>query len=78
MDASTSKIASAFNSLPIVPIIEASQREPDVVAYVEGFRSAHKVVRYRDAAHLCSILDGEILEAGETLHDELKPHAVIY
>jgi len=72
------KIAGAFNSLPIVPIIRASQREDEVIAYVEGFRSAHKVVRYRDEAHLRSILDSEILKAGETLHDELKPQAVIY
>ena len=72
------KIVGAFNSLPIVPIIHASQREDEVVAYVEGFRSAHKVVRYRDEAHLCSILDSEILKAGETLHDALKPRVVIY
>ena len=72
------KIAGAFNSLPIVPIIHASQREDEVVAYVEGFRSAHKVVRYRDEAHLRSLLDSEILKAGETLHDTLKPRVVIY
>ena len=72
------KIVGAFNSLPIVPIIHASQREDEVVAYVEGFRSAHKVVRYRDEAHLRSILDSEILKAGETLHDALKPRVVIY
>ena len=74
------KIASSFNSLPIVPIIEASQYddEDEVIAYVEGFKSAHKVVRYRDAAHLRSIIDSEILEAGETLHDELKPRAGMY
>jgi hypothetical protein len=47
-------------------------------AYVEGFKSAHKVIRFRDEAHLQSIIDSEILEAGETLHEELKPRAVIY
>ena len=72
------KIASAFNSLPIVPIMHASQREDEVVAFVQGFRSAHKVVRYRDDAHLRSILDAEVLKAGEMLSDELKPRAVIY
>ena len=61
-----------------MPIIHASQREDEVVAYVEGFKSAHKVVRYRDEAHLRSILDSEILTAGEALHDQLKPRIVIY
>jgi hypothetical protein len=72
------KIVGAFHSLPVVPIIHASQDEDEVVAYVEGFRSAHTVVRYRDEAHLRSILDSEILRAGEALRAELKPRAVVY
>jgi hypothetical protein len=49
--------------------------EDEVVAYVEGRSDPRAVVRYRDEAHLRSILDSEILKAGETPHDALKPRA---
>jgi hypothetical protein len=67
----------AFRSLPIVPIIDASQREREVVAHFEGYASVHKVVRYKDGTHLKAILGTEIVAAAERMYDDLKPRAVI-
>ena len=46
------QVVPAFRSLPVVPIIEATQREGEVIAHFEGYASVHKVVRYRDRTHL--------------------------
>lgn len=72
------QIVPAFRSLPVVPIIESTQREAEVIAHFEGYASVHTVVRYRDQAHLRSILGSQIVGAAESMYDALKPRAVIY
>lgn len=72
------QVVPAFRSLPVVPIIEAAQRENEVIAHFEGYQSVHKVVRYRDQKHLKTILGAQIVKAGETMYERLKPRAVIY
>jgi hypothetical protein len=69
------KIMMSLPILPVVPIIEARQKEDDVIDHIATYRSAHPVVRYRDDAHLRAILDDEILAAAETLYTELRPRA---
>jgi hypothetical protein len=71
------QVVPAFRSLPIVPIIDASQREREVVAHFEGYASVHTVVRYKDGTHLKAILGTEIVAAAERMYDNLKPRAVI-
>ena len=72
------QVVPAFRSLPVVPIIESTQREEEVVAHFEGYASVHKAVRYKDATHLRAILGTEVLPAAERLYERLKPRAVIY
>ena len=72
------QIVPSFRSLPVVPIIDNSEHEDEVIAHFEGYASVHEVVRYRDQTHLRSILDTEILQHAETMYSELKPRAVIY
>jgi hypothetical protein len=69
------KILMSLPILPVVPIIEAGQKEELVIEHIGTYRSAHAVVRYRDGAHLRSILESEILAAAERLYAELRPRA---
>jgi hypothetical protein len=69
------KIMMSLPILPVVPIIEARQKEDEVIEHIATYRSAHPVVRYRDETHLRSILDDEILAAAETLYTALRPRA---
>ena len=69
-------IVPQFASLPIVPIIEATQREYAVSDHILRRESVRPVVRYRDDVHLVSILDQEILAPAEALRAELLPPAV--
>ena len=71
------QIVPSFRSLPVVPIIDQSQHENEVIAHFEGYASVHEVVRYRDQKHLRSILDSEFLQAAETMYGDLKPRAVL-
>jgi hypothetical protein len=71
------QVVPAFRSLPVVPIIDAAQRENEVIAHFEGYQSVHKVVRYRDQTHLKTILASQIVKAGEAMYETLKPRAVI-
>jgi hypothetical protein len=72
------QVVPAFRSLPVVPIIEAAQHENEVIAHFEGYQSVHKVVRYKDQKHLKTIIGAQIVRAGETMYEALKPRAVIY
>jgi hypothetical protein len=72
------QVVPAFRSLPVVPIIEATQREEEVIAHFEGYASVHRAVRYKDPTHLRAILGTEVLPAAERLYEDLKPRAVIY
>jgi CHAT domain-containing protein len=69
-------IVPNFPSLPVVPIIDASQREYPVSDNILRRASVLPVVRYLDEAHLLSILDAQILAPAETLYGKLKPGAL--
>lgn len=71
------QVVPAFRSLPVVPIIEAAQREAEVIAHFEGYASVHRVVRYKDRSHLGALLGTEIVTAAERMYDDLKPRSVI-
>ena len=66
-------IVPQFPSLPIVPIIESTQREYPVSDHVLRRQSVCKVVRYRDPAHLDEIFDEQVVAAAEKLHRLIKP-----
>jgi hypothetical protein len=71
-------IVPQFPSLPVVPIIEASQREYPVADNILRRPSVtNPVVQYRDEAHLLDILDKQVLAPAEVLYAALKPRAVI-
>ena len=72
------QVVPAFRSLPVVPIIESKQREDEVIAHFEGYASVHEVVRYKNQAHLGTILGTEIVPAAERMYENLKPRAVVY
>lgn len=72
------QVVPAFRSLPVVPIIEATQNEKEVIAHFEGYASVDSVVRYRDESHLGSILTPTIIRRAETMYDKLKPRTLIY
>jgi hypothetical protein len=72
------QVVPAFRSLPVVPIIEAAQHENEVIAHFEGYQSVHKIVRYKDQKHLKTIIGSQIVKAGESMYEVLKPRAVIY
>jgi hypothetical protein len=64
--------------LPVVPIIEASQREYPVADNILRRPSVtNPVVQYRDEAHLLDILGKQVLAPAEVLYAALKPRAVI-
>jgi hypothetical protein len=69
-------IVPQFLSLPVVPIIEATQREYPVADDILSRQSVKPVVLYRDEAHLMEILDAEILAPAEELYAELNPRSV--
>ena len=69
-------IVPQFLSLPVVPIIEATQREYPVADDILSRQSVRPVVPYRDEAHLMAILDAQILAPAEKLYAELNPRAV--
>ena len=67
-------IVPQFPSLPVVPIIEASQREYSVADNVLRRESVVKpVVKYRDRAHLLDVLEKQVLEPAERLYAKLNP-----
>jgi hypothetical protein len=62
-------IVPQFPSLPVVTIIEGSEREYPVADHILRRRSVVKnVVHYRDQVHLMSIIDTEILAPAEALY----------
>ena len=69
-------IVPQFPSLPVVPIIEVSQREYPVADNILRRQSVKPVVHYRDEAHLMTILDAQILTPAEKLYAELNPRAL--
>jgi hypothetical protein len=70
-------IVPQFPSLPVVPIIEASQREYPVSDHILRRESVVKpVVRYRNVKDLLAVLDDEVLAPAEALYEELKPGAL--
>jgi hypothetical protein len=71
------QIVPSFPSLPVIPIIESSQREYPVADNILRRESVSPVVRYRDRGHLRSILDQEILAPAEKLYAELKPRVLL-
>jgi len=66
-------IVPNFPSLPVVPIIEASQREYPVADHILRRASVRTVVPYRDEAHLLSLLDEQVIAPAEALYAALKP-----
>ena len=69
-------IVPQFLSLPVVPIIEATQREYPVAEDILLRQSVKPVVPYRDEAHLMAILDAQILAPAEKLYAELNPRVL--
>lgn len=69
-------IVPQFVSLPVILIIEATQREYPVSDDILSRQSVMPVVRYRDEAHLMSILDAEILVPAEELYTKLNPRTM--
>jgi hypothetical protein len=69
------KILMTLPLLPVVPIIDAAQKEDLVLEHIATYRTAHAIVRYRDGVHLRSILEDEILAAAERLYAELRPRS---
>ena len=70
-------IVPQFPSLPVVPIIEASQREYPVSDHILRRDSMSKpVVHCRDVEHLLSSLDEQVLALAEALYERLKPGAL--
>jgi hypothetical protein len=61
---------------PVIPIIEATQREYPVSDDILSRQSVMPVVRYRDEAHLMSLLDAQILLPAEKLYTKLNPRTV--
>jgi hypothetical protein len=71
-------IVPHFPSLPLVPIIEASQREYPVLDHILRRDSVSKpIVRYRDVKHLRSIIDQQVLAPAEVLYGQLRPGALV-
>jgi len=68
-------IVPQYVSLPVLPIIEATQREYPVADDILSRQSVTPVVPYRDEAHLISILDAQILAPAEELYAKLNPRA---
>lgn len=69
-------IVPQFVSLPVMPIIVATQREYPVADDILSRQSVKPVVPYRDEAHLMAILDAQILAPAEELYAKLNPRAV--
>jgi CHAT domain len=70
-------IVPQFPSLPVVPIIEAAQREYPVSDHILRRPSlVSPVVRYRDTADLLARLDEQVLAPAEALYRALKPGVV--
>ena len=69
-------IVPQFVSLPVVPIIEDTQREYAVSDHILRRQSVKPVVRYRDVPDLLAILDQRILGPAEALRTELRPPPV--
>ena len=70
-------IVPQFPSLPVIPIIEASQREYPVADSILRRDWVHDVVRYESESHLVEILDREILEPAESMYTELRPAPIV-
>jgi hypothetical protein len=67
-------IVPQFPSLPVIPIIQADQREYPVSDHIMRRESVHKpIVKYRDLAHLLKVLDAQVLGPAEVLYEALSP-----
>jgi hypothetical protein len=67
-----------FPSVPVVLIIEASQREYPVVDHILRMDHVVKpIVKYRNKDHLMEILDEQVLVPAETLYAKLHPNTAI-
>ena len=67
-------IVPMFPSLPIVPIIEETQREYPVSDHILRRQSVHlPVVRYRSRKHLAGILEEQVIAPAERLYARLAP-----
>ena len=71
------QIVRSFNSLPVVPLIDAHQDEKEVIAEFERYAAVHSVVRYRDGAHLREILEADVVKPAEALYAKLRPRAIL-
>jgi len=70
-------IVPQFPSLPVIPIIQADQREYPVSDHILRRGSVlEQVVKYRDLPHLLTILDAQVLQPAEALYGELAPPAL--
>jgi hypothetical protein len=72
------QIVPSFPSLPVVPILADDQHDTFVAGHLESYRSVAPVVRYRDGAHLRSILDDDILNRAEMMYAALTPRGVSF
>jgi hypothetical protein len=69
-------IVPQFPSLPIVPIIDASQGEYTVAYNILRRESVVKpVVKYRDLDDLIEVLEERVLGPAESLYAKLKPQS---
>lgn len=67
-------IVPAFPSLPVVPLIEDSQREYPVSDHILRRESVlTPIVRYRDRAHLTRIFRSQVIEPAERMVTALRP-----
>lgn len=67
-------IVPQFPSLPVVPIIEGSQREYPVSDHILRRNCvARPVVPYQDLGHLLAILDESVIAPAEKLYEKLNP-----
>jgi hypothetical protein len=71
-------IVPQFPSLPVVPIIEAGQREYPVSDNILRRDSvARPIVHYRDIGHLMEVLEEQVLGPAEALYAELRPAPLV-
>jgi hypothetical protein len=71
-------IVPAHPSVPVIPLIEDSQREYPVSDHILRRESVlQPVVRYRDRAHLQRIFGSEIIEPAERLVARLRPPLLV-
>jgi len=60
-------VAPLLPSVPIMPLIVRPQKEYAMFEHFFGFRHVLKPLRYRDAAHLLSVLNDKVIAPAENL-----------